>query len=93
LATARPEGTGGEGVWRSGDRVRIVEPDGPYTGCRGTVLEASGAAEGDQLPLGYFVAIDGENGVARPFLAAALERVTAAAARSKSASRTVSQSG
>jgi hypothetical protein len=69
-----------------GDRVRIVQADTAYTGCRGTVVEASGPAEGDQLPLGYYVAIDGENGVARPFLTSALQRISAVTARPRLAS-------
>ncbi|MCP4036338.1 MAG: hypothetical protein GY733_05320 [bacterium] len=68
-------------IWNKGDRVRVIQSQTPYTGCRGTVLEGSGSAEGDQLPLGYYVAIDGENGVARPFLTDALERITAIVSR------------
>jgi len=65
----------------TGDRVRVVRPASSYTGCRGTVVEASGPAPDGQLPLGYLVAIDGENGVARPFLAADLLRIQAVSAR------------
>ena len=74
-----------EGMWKTGDRVRVVHGLSPYTGCRGTVVEPPGQrghADQDQLPLGYFVAIDGENGVARPFLADALERIAAVSTRS-----------
>lgn len=75
----------GEAVFAAGDRVRVIAADNAYTGCRGRILEASGPVEGDQLPLGYYVAIDGENGIARPFLASALERVAAVATRPLSA--------
>jgi hypothetical protein len=66
---------------KAGDRVRVVRPASSYTGCRGTVVEASGPCENGQLPLGYLVAVDGENGVTRPFLAADLQRVKAVCAR------------
>ena len=65
----------------AGDRVRVVRPANSYTGCRGTVVEASGPAQDGQLPLGYLVAIDGENGIARPFLTADLLRIQAVSAR------------
>lgn len=68
-------------IWKSGDRVRVIQDNTSYTGCRGTVVEASGRAHPGQLPLGYFVAIDGENGVARPFLSDALERIKAVSRR------------
>lgn len=74
--------------FQQGDRVRIVQAKGPYTGCRGTIADASavtdvaGAGVDDgQLPLGYYVAIDGENGVVRPFLVEALERIGAVSSR------------
>jgi hypothetical protein len=63
-----------------GDRVRVITPDSPYTGCRGSVLEDPGARE-NLTPLGYYVAIDGENGRARPFLSQELQRLVAATAR------------
>lgn len=67
-----------------GDRVRVIQARGPYTGCRGTIVdpsaETAGADDG-QLPLGYYVAIDGENGVVRPFLVGALERIGAVSSR------------
>ncbi len=73
---------------RPGDRVRICRADSEYTGCRGSVAQAPGAAPGEQgmLPLGYFVAIDGENGVTRPFLAEDLEVIRPAAVRRNVAS-------
>ena len=67
--------------WKRGDRVRVVQPQSPYTGCRGTIVEDSGSQASDQLPLGYYVAIDGENGIAQPFLTAALERIGAVSSR------------
>ena len=66
---------------KAGDRVRVIHPESSYTGCRGTVIEASGPTEDGQLPLGYQVAIDGENGVARAFLSSDLQRVAAVSAR------------
>ena len=72
-------------VWNTGDRVRVVQSEDAYTGCRGTVVEAPGSprrSDPNQLPLGYFVAIDGENGVARPFLVDALEEIVAISSRS-----------
>jgi len=69
--------------FRNGDRVRVCQPNGEYSGCRGTIVEAP-TASGDQasLPLGYMVAVDGENGVARPFLIQHLEPIRMAAAQS-----------
>ena len=64
-----------------GDRVRIVKPQSAYTGCRGVVVEMSGQGEGDAPPLGYYVAIDGENGVSRPFLVDDLAPLLAAKVR------------
>ena len=54
--------------------------ESPYTGCRGSVVEDPGARQG-ATPLGYYVAIDGENGRARPFLAHELQRLVAAMTR------------
>lgn len=71
--------------WKNGDRVRVVQGDSQYTGCRGTIVEASGPEAGDQLPLGYMVAMDGENGVVRPFLTDALEHVAAVLTRGQAA--------
>lgn len=61
--------------FRQGDRVRILDPQSEYTGCRGTIVDpdAPGA-----LVLGRLVAIDGENGIARPFLVGDLEILRAA---------------
>ncbi|MBW2388050.1 MAG: hypothetical protein JRG89_06395 [Deltaproteobacteria bacterium] len=73
--------------WKRGDRVRVIAGQSPYTGCRGTIVEDSGPAQGGQLPLGYYVAIDGENGVAQPFLTDALERIAAVSSRVSSLSR------
>ena len=66
-----------------GDRVRVVQSEHAYTGCRGVIVDASGAECDGQLPLGYYVAIDGENGVARPFLTSALEKIVAVSSRSR----------
>ncbi len=63
--------------FQAGDRVRVIKGESPYTGCRGTVVESSGKIEDGQLPLGYYIAIDGENGVSRAFLASDLDSVVA----------------
>ena len=62
-----------------GERVRVVQADSEYTGCRGSVTEV--ALDDDGQPVGYWVAIDGENGVTRPFLADGLVRQSARKAR------------
>ncbi len=67
--------------FEQGDRVRVVQAESPYTGCRGTIAGASGSSRDSRLPLGYYVAIDGENGVVRPFLIEALERIAAVSSR------------
>lgn len=73
--------------FRFGDRVRVVTGESAYTGCRGTV-----AAPGSEVPpgpdgepLGCYVAIDGENGRTRPFLAAELEVLPVARVRTQAA--------
>lgn len=68
---------------RTGDRVRVIQPDGPYTGSRGSIARDPNGADPaeDSEPLGYYVAIDGENGRTRPFLAQDLELLGAARAR------------
>ena len=58
-----------------GDRVRIRNPHSEYTGCRGTIVDPD---EPGVAVLGRLVAIDGENGIARPFLVGDLERLRAA---------------
>lgn len=75
--------------FRQGDRVRIRNLRSEYTGCRGTIADPdpdpdSGRGmdpERDEDPgvtaLGRLVAIDGENGIARPFLIADLEPLRA----------------
>lgn len=72
-----------ESLFRQGERVRVIKASSPYTGCRGAIVEASGPAEDGQLPLGYHVAIDGENGLTRPFLAGDLAPVRAAKVRDR----------
>jgi hypothetical protein len=61
--------------FRRGDRVRVRNPHSEYTGCRGTIVDPD---EAGVTALGRLVAIDGENGIARPFLVADLERLRAA---------------
>ena len=63
--------------FEKGERVRVIRAGSAYTGCRGSIVEASGPAQGGQLPLGYHVAIDGENGLSRAFLASDLARLRA----------------
>jgi len=70
------------GTLAVGDRVRVKAPASEYTGCRGTIVEDPSAGQPGVTPLGYWVAIDGENGVAQPFLVGDLERVAAARVRS-----------
>lgn len=62
--------------FRPGDRVRIIHPNHEYTGCRGTVTDAARAEDGVTL-LGCHVAIDGENGLTRPFLVTELQPLRA----------------
>ena len=67
--------------FRNGDRVRICQPKGEYTGCRGTIADDPGGQPQGVLPLGHMVAIDGENGVRRPFLIQHLEPLQAVRVR------------
>ncbi len=64
-------------AFATGDRVRVIKAQSPYTGCRGTVIEVSGSTADGSLPIGYHVAIDGENGLRRPFLSLDLDSVVA----------------
>ncbi|HPG28950.1 MAG: hypothetical protein H6748_03055 [Spirochaetaceae bacterium] len=66
---------------RRGDRVRIRKPNSEYTGCRGTIADEPGDPGPGVVVLGHQVAIDGENGVTRPFLLADLEPLQAARVR------------
>lgn len=76
-------------VLRQGDRVRVRNPHSEYTGCRGTIVDAD---EPGVTALGRLVAVDGENGVARPFLVADLERMRAARVIGRSEARLRSES-
>jgi len=67
--------------FRTGDRVRIRKRASEYTGCRGSVVDDPGGAANGVAPLGHWVAIDGENGVARPFLVEDLEALRPARVR------------
>ena len=69
---------------RQGDRVRIRDPHSEYTGCRGTVVDSD---EAGVAALGRLVAVDGENGIARPFLFGALELLRAARVAPRAESR------
>lgn len=66
-------------AFRNGDRVRILKTPSEYTGCRGIIVEAEAASQA--VPLGHLVAIDGENGVTRPFLLVDLELLLPARVR------------
>ena len=63
--------------FRRGDRVRVINPNHEYTGARGTVSDAPSSQPNGVAVLGHQVAIDGENGVTRPFLVADLEPLRA----------------
>ncbi len=63
--------------FQKGDRVRITNPNSEYTGCRGTISDGDESAPAGVTVLGHQVAIDGENGVARPFLLTDLEPLRA----------------
>ena len=58
--------------FRRGDRVRVINPNHEYTGSRGTIADAPSDQPAGVAVLGHQVAIDGENGVTRPFLVADL---------------------
>lgn len=72
--------------FQNGDRVRIRRAVSEYTGCRGIVVEDPGTGTS---ALGHFVAIDGENGKARPFLVEELELVRAVSVRTRGSERKV----
>ena len=63
--------------FRRGDRVRIINSNHEYTGCRGTVADAPSDAASGVVQLGHHVAIDGENGLTRAFLVSDLEPLRA----------------
>ncbi len=63
--------------FRPGDRVRIINPNHEYTGCRGTVAPQDADSVSGVTVLGHHVAIDGENGIHRPFLVTDLQPLRA----------------
>ena len=63
--------------FRRGDRVRIIDPNHEYTGCRGTIADPESADSAGVTVLGHHVAIDGENGLTRPFLVSELQALRA----------------
>ncbi|MBJ18033.1 MAG: hypothetical protein GY910_09100 [bacterium] len=69
--------------FRRGDRVRITTRNSEYTGCRGTIADSVGDPPAAVSVLGHDVAIDGENGMTRPFLVADLEALRAVRVRSR----------
>ena len=73
--------------FQAGDRVRVTQADSAYTGCRGTIGEDPAAGEPEVTPLGYFVAIDGENGRTRPFRTQDLERLAPLRVRARESDR------
>ena len=72
--------------FQKGDRVRITSPNSEYTGCRGTIADGADAQAADIAVLGHQVAIDGENGITRPFLLTGLEALRAMPVRSRESS-------
>jgi len=70
--------------FRRGDRVRITNARSEYTGCRGTIADSPADRPSGVTVLGHEVAIDGENGMTRPFLIADLELLRAVGVRSRS---------
>ena len=82
--------------FRRGDRVRVINPNHEYTGARGTISDAPSSQPNGVAVLGHQVAIDGENGVTRPFLVADLEPLRAVRAggrrRAESSGRTDARS-
>lgn len=74
-------------AFRRGDRVRVVRPNSEYTGCRGTIADAAGEGPDGVVVLGHEVAIDGENGLTRPFLVEDLEPLRAVRAGRARAAR------
>jgi hypothetical protein len=74
-------------AFHDGERVRIRKARSEYTGCRGTVVDASAPLDPAVSTLDHFVAIDGENGRLRPFLVHDLEPLRAAPVRRGQASR------
>jgi hypothetical protein len=63
--------------FRRGDRVRIINSNHEYTGCRGTIADAPSDPASGVAQLGHHVAVDGENGLTRPFLVSDLEPLRA----------------
>ncbi|MCR9097915.1 MAG: hypothetical protein NXI30_27155 [bacterium] len=78
--------------FRRGDRVRVINPNHEYTGARGTVSDAPSSQANGVAVLGHQVAIDGENGVTRPFLVADLEPLRAVRAGGRRRAAPSSQS-
>ncbi len=68
-------------AYKTGDRVRVCKPDSEYTGCRGSIADDQAAVPIGVTPMGHYVAIDGENGVVRPFLVQDLEPLRPAVVR------------
>ena len=79
--------------FRRGDRVRVINPNHEYTGARGTISDAPSTQRPGVAVLGHQVAIDGENGVTRPFLVADLEPLRAVRAGGRRRAETTSEPG
>jgi hypothetical protein len=63
--------------------VRITRSDSAYTGCRGTVIDVPGGDDTRTIALGCHIAIDGENGLSRPFLNHELQGIAAVKSRDR----------
>ena len=71
--------------FQTGDRVRIKNSQSEYTGCRGTIADQPSSDGVTQL--GHLVAIDGENGITRPFLVADLVPLRAVSVRGQASTQ------
>jgi hypothetical protein len=80
-------------AFQPGDRVRVCALDTEYTGCRGTVADDPALAADGVTPIGHHVAIDGENGVLRPFLVQDLEPLRPVRVRRDAAGRRIEAGG
>ncbi len=77
--------------FQNGQRVRVLMPDTEYTGCRGTIADDPSTLNPGVTILGHMVAIDGENGVVRPFLVKHLVALRSVAVPAQSSSKKLAQ--
>ena len=73
--------------FQNGQRIRVLAPDSEYTGCRGTIADDPTTLNDDVVVLGHMVAIDGENGMVRPFLTKDLVALRGASVAARSAAQ------